>query len=88
MTHRFSGETFDPAQDGDRLSAQYDRVYALMCDEQWRTLDQIAVHVGAPTHSVSARLRDMRKARFGSHEVSKVRVSKGLYKYRLITNLL
>lgn len=41
-----------------------------------------------PEASVSARLMDFRKARFGSHYVDQEYVLMGLWKYRLTVNLI
>jgi DNA-binding Lrp family transcriptional regulator len=82
----FSGTTYDDKLDGPRLTQQYQRAFACMADGQWRTLEALADMVGAPTHSVSARLRDMRKKRFGAHLVERKRIAGGLYEYRLIVN--
>lgn len=84
---RFDGHTFSDALDSTRLTKQYLQVFALMCDGQWRTLEDIATWVGASTQSVSARLRDMRKPRFGGHTVERERIEGGLYRYRLTENL-
>jgi hypothetical protein len=83
----FSGATFDRERDGNRLAKQYLTVFTLMRDGQWRTLDQIAGLTGAPTHSASARLRDMRKKRHGSHTVLREYIAKGIFRYRLIENV-
>lgn len=83
----FSGLTFDRERDGSRLVKQYGTVFDLMRDGQWRTLDEISRLTGAPTHSASARLRDMRKKRHGSHTVLREYVSKGIFRYRLIENV-
>lgn len=80
---RFSGSTYDSARDHDRLARQFHLVFELMRDRRWRTLGEISEIVGAPQASVSARLRDFRKERFGSHLVERVFVSRGLFKYRL-----
>jgi hypothetical protein len=85
--HFFSGVTFDLERDGNRLAKQYLTVFALMRDGHWRTLDQISQLTGAPTHSASARLRDMRKKRHGSHIVLREYVAKGIFRYRLIENV-
>lgn len=82
----FGGLTFEPTRDGERLWQQYQRVFDCMHDGQWRTLADIAAATAAPTHSVSARLRDMRKAKFGAHEVERGYLSRGLFRYRLIVN--
>ena len=81
----FDGGTIDPAQDEARLTAQLQAVQAVMADGRWRTLRCIARRVNAPEASVSARLRDLRKERFGSWDVERRRVTRGqgLYEYRV-----
>jgi hypothetical protein len=86
MTH-FSGATYEADLDHDRLRAQLDRVWKVMKDGAWRTLFEIASLTGDPPQSISARLRDFRKARFGSHTVNRRRVGapeRGLFEYQLI----
>lgn len=83
----FDGETYDPSLDHKRLGAQYLRTFNLMKDEKWRTLDQISVATGDPAASVSARMRDFRKEKFGGHDVQRVRRDSGLFFYRLVVNL-
>jgi hypothetical protein len=80
----FDGVTFEPAQDAARLTGQLERVRNLMCDGQWRTLSEIAVRVGGSEAGVSARLRDLRKEKFGAHTVERKRVDGGLWVYRVI----
>lgn len=81
------GATFDATLDAARLGAQMARVRDLMADGRWRTLREIAQATGAPEASVSARLRDLRKERHGSHVVEARRrkgaESKGLWEYRV-----
>jgi hypothetical protein len=74
--------------DTPRLAGQLARVFALMLDGKFRTLSQIAGVAGCLETSASARLRDLRKARFGSHTVVSRQVpgSPLLYEYRLIIN--
>jgi DNA-binding CsgD family transcriptional regulator len=79
----FDGVTYEPAQDAARLTGQLDRVCNLMRDGQWRTLSEIAVRVGGSEAGVSARLRDLRKAKFGSYEVSRRRIGGGLWAYKV-----
>lgn len=79
----FDGETFDQALDGPRLNAQLKRVRAVMLDGQWRSLRDIREHTGDPEASISARLRDMRKSKFGGYVVERRRVSGGLFEYRV-----
>lgn len=82
------GETFDRDADGRRLNAQTQRVFDLMRDGTWRTLAEIAKATGDPEASISARLRDLRKEKFGGHAVERRRrgeVKRGLWEYRLKT---
>jgi hypothetical protein len=81
---RFDGATFDRQRDEERLSAQYARVFRLMEDGAWRSLSEIGRYTDAPSPSVSARLRDMRKKRFGGHTVERRYMGVGLFEYRLI----
>ena len=78
------GETFDEGSDGIRLNAQMRRVAEVMGDSQWRTLREISEVIGDPEASVSARLRDFRKPRFGALVVlRRRRDGAGLWEYRL-----
>ncbi len=71
--------------DGARLASQLDRVKALMLDSRWRTLGAIRAAVGGTEQSVSARLRDLRKPRFGAFTVERRRVAEGLFEYRVLS---
>jgi hypothetical protein len=82
---RFDGPDVT-AKDAERLSSQLLRVERLMQDGEWRTLASIASAVGGSEAGVSARLRDLRKPRFGGYQVERrriVRFSLGLWQYRL-----
>ena len=80
---RFDGPDVTPA-DTERLAGQLGRVHSLMRDGQWRTLEAIAQAVGGSEAGVSARLRDLRKARFGGHQVERRRLTGGLWEYRVV----
>ncbi len=82
----FSGKTFDKERDGKRLGPQLTSVKMLMADGQWRTLDMINRHVHGTAASLSARLRDLRKKRFGSHTVDARYRERGIWEYRLVLN--
>lgn len=85
----FDGSTYDPGQDRDRLRRQLERVLLLMRDAQWRTLFEISAETGDPLQSVSARLRDLRKKKFGKHTVLRRRrgpEKRGLFEYSLLLN--
>lgn len=80
----FGGDTYSPKEDGQRLAAQWYRVKKLMSDGHWRTLSDISRVTGDPESSISARLRDLRKEKFGGHTVERKRSSGGTHMYRLI----
>lgn len=84
----FSGETYSPSRDFVRLNKQAQAVFEAMKDGQWRTLNEISFITHAPESSISARLRDFRKERFGSHTVSRRHVKNGLHEYQLIPSFL
>jgi hypothetical protein len=79
----FGGETYDEQLDAVRLCQQLVRVSRLMSDGKWRTLYEIAETTGDPLQSVSARVRDLRKAKFGAHIVDRKRISPGTFAYRV-----
>ena len=86
----FDGATYEPEHDRKRLGRQLQAVRDLMQDGVWRTLEDIQscvfwrASVSATTQSISARLRDLRKAKFGAHTVNRRRLSGGIYEYRLL----
>lgn len=84
----FDGTTYDRALDGQRLGTQLERVRALMADGQWRTLAEIAAAVGGSEAGVSARLRDMRKVKFGGADVRGRRREPGLWEYAVVEPVL
>lgn len=83
----FDGVTYEPDIDHDRLTGQLAAVKQLMADGEWRTLDDISFVVNGSVSGISARLRDLRKKRFGSHTVERRRTeTPGVFEYRLIVN--
>jgi len=83
MEPYFDGGTYFHIVDGKRLGKQMARVGALMIDGRWRTLRDIAGVTGYPEASISARLRDYRKPRFGGYLVDRMRIEGGLFTYRM-----
>ena len=84
MEH-FDGETYEPQHDQVRLNAQLQRVWTIMEDGNWHTLNELVEKAGPGTvASISARLRDFRKQRFGGHIVERQRLTPGIFQYRLI----
>jgi hypothetical protein len=80
----FDGETYEPKRDHQRLASQYDRVFKAMRDGRWRTPQEIERLTDCSWASISARLRDMRKEKFGQHRVNREYVGNGLYMYQLL----
>ncbi|HKA65462.1 MAG TPA: hypothetical protein VKD00_07055 [Methyloceanibacter sp.] len=82
----FDGETYVHERDGQRLGAQINRVLHVMQDGEWRTLREISERTGDPEASISARIRDFRKDRFGKNKVDSEHIGHGLWRYRFIPN--
>jgi hypothetical protein len=83
--YEFDGDTYAPALDRKRLSGQLERVFNSMSDWQWHSLADLSLHLGGTEASMSARLRDLRKSKFGSHVIDRRRVgTTGLFQYKLV----
>lgn len=79
----FGGETYDPERDGERLAKQLTAVRRAMLDHGWHTLYALSLTTLAPEASVSARLRDLRRAKYGAYIVEKQHLGNGLWQYRI-----
>lgn len=80
---RFGGETYEPEQDSVRLTGQVLAVFELTQSGGWWTLAALAARTGGSEAAVSARLRDLRKRKFGGYDVERRRVAGGLFEYRV-----
>jgi hypothetical protein len=69
-----------------RLNKQQAAVWAVMEDEGWHTLSEVAQRTGYPEASISARFRDLRKQKYGSHTIERESLGGGLFRYRLRVN--
>lgn len=78
------GATYVHKRDAERLDKQHNRVLAALREDRWWTLSELAERTGDPEASISARLRDLRKERFGSHEIARRFVRRRLHEYRLV----
>lgn len=78
------GKTYDRERDKERLNLQQQTVFRAMKDGCWRTLARIHAMTGAPEASISARLRDLRKSKFGGHTVERRFIGHRLYEYRVV----
>lgn len=82
----FDGQTYIPNRDYERLSGQLKSVFDLMRDGKWRTLSEIAGKVEGSEAAISARLRDLRKEKYGAHKIDREHIDRGLYRYRLLVS--
>jgi hypothetical protein len=83
----FAGDTYVPQLDRARLGEQLQRVLDVVSDGQWRTPEELEAATGDRWASISARLRDLRKPRFGGHDVQRQRLKeydRGNFRYRLV----
>ena len=78
----FDGDTITP-DDFPRLNRQLRAVYDLMRDGYWRGLKEIAFQIDEPEASISARLRDLRKPKWGGFTVERMNRGGGFWMYRL-----
>ena len=82
----FDGRTYEPKKDLERLATQLEKVRELMLDHRWRTLEEIQFEVGWSVAGLSARIRDLRKLRNGSHTVLRRRresAGAGVFEYKV-----
>lgn len=89
---KFAGADYDEARDEVRLRGQIKRVFEVMRDGKFRTLDELHREIKArfdkhdPHPSLSAQLRHLKKKQWGAHDLVKEYMGNGLYKYRLVVN--
>lgn len=83
----FDGSTYDAARDEVRLSRQLQNVKQILSDNRWHTLAEISQRIGGSEAGISARIRDMKKSRFGSHKIEKKHIANGLWLYRLVPDM-
>ena len=85
---QFDGETYIPMIDYKRLKGLLKRVYDIMSDGNWHRLAELAHRAQGSEASVSARIRELRKEKFGGFEVQRKRhkTQKGVWLYRLVTD--
>ena len=83
---RFDGrDTYEPDQDCARLTGQLLRVYERMSAGGWHSLAELVECCGGSEASISARIRDLRKPKYGSHTIERQRQSPftGIWIYRM-----
>lgn len=79
----FDGVTFDADIDGPRLTRQLDHVRNMLLAHrgEFFTLGELRAVAGGSEAGISARIRDLRKARNGGHDVQRRRRDGGLWEY-------
>jgi hypothetical protein len=84
------GTGYEAKYDEQRITSQRDTVKQVLLlaahHDAWMTLGELARKTKYPEASISARIRDMRKPRYGGYTVEKRRVgnpARGLWEYRL-----
>jgi DNA-binding IscR family transcriptional regulator len=84
----FDGKTYNHWEDYSRLKSSLGKVKHLMTHPygRWWTLFELATRIGSSESGVSARIRDLRKEKNGSHIVESVRGDGGLWRYRVHQN--
>lgn len=83
MATLFDGATFNQERDGDRLAGQLGAVYEVLSDGRWHKATELERRVGSNWASINARIRDLRKPRFGGHKIARRNVGGGLWEYRM-----
>ena len=82
----FDGYTYNRGLDQARLHSQLHCVYWILNHPigKWWTLSELAELAKGSEAGVSARVRDLRKKKFGGHSVQSRRRSQTLWEYRLV----
>lgn len=70
--------------DTPRLAGQLARVYSFMIDGRFHSLSEIASVAGGLETSISARVRDLKKKKYGAHKIEKRKVKGQPREYRLV----
>lgn len=79
----FDGPDLTP-EDDLRLGRQLATVRDAMSDGKWHDPEELERLTGFRWASISARLRDLRKPRFGGHAVERTNAGNGNFAYRLV----
>ena len=89
----FDGQTYVRRLDRARLTSALQRVFYVATRNGWHSLAEIHHEIREvfgerySEAGISARLRDVRKSRFGGHQMESRRRSGGLWEYRITPNL-
>src|SRR5688572_12420258 len=88
---KFHGADFVESRDQSRLERQIDRIFNVMKDGVWRSVDEIAELTKDETTgfaykatSISAQLRNLKKPENGSHTLNRRHEGNGFYRFQII----
>jgi len=81
---RFGGETYDPERDRKRLTGSLLKIRVAMAPGGWWTLARLADIGECSPAAASARVRDLRKSKFGGHTIDREYVADGIWRYRML----
>jgi hypothetical protein len=75
-----------PARSADRkrLKSQRSGVWNILRDHRWHPLTIFKQKVKGSDSSITARIRDARKKKYGGHIIQCARDAAGVYRYRLV----
>lgn len=79
----FDGYTYEPEHDKERLTKQLEAVKRVLMDGMWWIPANLELETGYNWASISARIRDLRKEKFGGYHVERMRLGGGIHAYRL-----
>ena len=81
----FGGESYDRERDGKRLYPDLIKLRSFMLRHQniWFTPQSICTATGKDWATTSARLRDLRKKKFGGYTIERRYLKDGLWEYRM-----
>ena len=83
MDTNLSHQQVTHPDDVSRLARQLRAVRHALLDGEWHTLAELSATLGYPEASISARIRDLRKADFGGHTILRRRHASGQHSYFL-----
>ena len=86
QTATFDGADYDHKRDSARLTSQIETIFNLMRDGKFRSVAEIGRLTGYPENSIQAQLRNLRKARFGSHTLNRKHIKNGFNLYQIVEN--
>ena len=69
--------------DGERLEGQFERVWAIMRDGEYHTIQEVAAKTGDPAQSVARQMGHIRSKARGGHVLEREHWGQGLYAFRV-----